>query len=79
MRIFLLRAFLSNSICGIVGLGLYAKKAKGMFFNVDVEQITTIAGNIVGQALTDSKEQYFKYPGPWTEQDRDVQTRKALA
>ena len=46
---------------------------------VDLEPITTIAENIMGQALTDSKEQDFKYLGSWTEQDRDIQTRKALA
>ena len=33
----------------------------------------------MGQALIDSKEQDFEYLGSWTEQDRDVQTRKALA
>ena len=31
------------------------------------------------QALTESKEQDFKYLGSWTEQSRDVQTRKAQA
>ena len=32
----------------------------------------------MGQALTDSKEQDFKYLRSWTEQDRDVQYRTAL-
>ena len=50
-----------------------------MFFNVDVELITTMAGHIVEQALMESKVQDFKYLGSWTEQDRDVQTRKAQA
>ena len=65
--------------CRRVGLGLNVKKTKGMFFNVDVEPITTIAGHKVEQALTESKEQDFKYLGSWTEQDGDVQTRKAQA
>ena len=62
--------------CGKVGLGLNVKKTKSMFFNVDVEPLTTIAGHKVEQALTESKEQDFKYLGSWTEQSRDVQTRK---
>ena len=62
-----------------MGLGLNVKKTKSMFFNVDVEPLTTIAGHKVEQTLTESKEQDFKYLGSWTEQSRDVQTRKAKA
>ena len=50
-----------------------------MFFNVEIELITTIARHKVEQALTESKEQDFKYLGSWSEQERDVQTRKAQA
>lgn len=62
-----------------MGIGLNCKKITGMFFNVDVELITTMTGHIVEQALMESKVQDFKYLGSWTEQDRDVQTRKAQA
>ena len=65
--------------CRRMGLVLNVKKTKGMFFNVDVEPITTIAGHKVEQALTESKVQDFKYLGSWTKQARDVQSRKALA
>ena len=65
--------------CSKVGLGLNVKKTKSMFFNVDVEPLTTIAGHKVEQALTESKGEDFKYLGSWTEQIRDVQTRKEQA
>ena len=42
------------------------KKTKAMFFDIEVEPITTIAGNRVEQASTDSKEQDFRYLGSWT-------------
>ena len=50
-----------------------------MFFNVDVEPISTIAGLEVEQTLNVFKEQSFKYLGSWTEKERDVQTRQAQA
>ena len=50
-----------------------------MFFNVDVSLLSTVAGEIVKQSLTESGEQDFKYLGSWSEQDRDINTRKALA
>ena len=56
-----------------------AKKTKGMTFNVDFETIQTLNGKDVGQALTESGEQDFKYLGSWSDQNRDLQTRKALA
>ena len=45
--------------CDKLSLVLKVKKTKDMFFNVGIEPITTIARNIVGQALNDSKEQDF--------------------
>ena len=65
--------------CKKVGLGLNVKKTKSMFFNVDVSLLSTVAGEIVKQSLTESGEQDFKYLGSWSEQDRDINTRKALA
>ena len=40
--------------------------------------IQTVSGEDVGQALTESGEQYFKYLGPWSDQNRDLQTSKTL-
>ena len=65
--------------CSKVGLGMNAKKTKGMTFNVDFETIQNLNGKDVGQALTESGEQDFKYLGSWSDQNRDLQTRKALA
>jgi len=65
--------------CGKVGLGINAKKTKGMVFNVDFEPIYTVAGKEVGQALTESGDQDFLYLGSWSDQFRDIQSRKALA
>ena len=50
-----------------------------MTFNVDFETIQTLIGNDVGQALTESGEQDLQYLGSWSDQNRDLQTRKALA
>ena len=65
--------------CKKVGLGLNVKKTKSMFFNVEVSLLSTVAGEIVKQALTESGDQDFKYLGSWSEQERDINTRKALA
>ena len=62
-----------------MGLGINAKKTKGMVFNVDFEPIHTVAGKEVGQALTESGDQDFIYLGSWSDQLRDIQSRKALA
>ena len=56
------------------------KKTKSMFLNSVFEIITTAEGNSVKQALTeDTKEQDFKYLGSWSEKERDINVRKALA
>ena len=34
----------------------------------------TVSGKEVGQALTESGDQDFKYLGSWSDQQRDVQT-----
>ena len=65
--------------CQKVGLGLNVKKTKNMFFNVEVSLLSTVAGEVVKQALTESGDQDFKYLGSWSEQERDINTRKALA
>ena len=53
--------------CSKVGLGMNAKKPKGMTFNVDFETIQTFA-------VIESGEQDFNTWG----QNRDLQTCKAL-
>ena len=50
-----------------------------MFFNVEVSLLSTVAGEVVKQALTESGDQDFKYLGSWSEQERDINTCKALA
>ena len=65
--------------CGKVGLGINAKKTKGMVFNQDYVSIQTVSGKSILQALTESGDQDFQYLGSWSDQPRDVQTRKALA
>ena len=65
--------------CKKVGLALNSSKTKAMYFNVDIEQLFTIDGNAIGQALTASGDQDFKYLGSWCDKDRDIHTRKALA
>ena len=65
--------------CKDVGLRLNVKKTKSMFYNAAVEDITTLDGEKVEQALLEDGEQDFKYLGSWVEQKRDIQTRKALA
>ena len=65
--------------CKKVGLGLNVKKTKSMFFNLEVSLLSTVAGEVVKQWLTESGDQDFKYLGSWSEQERDTNTRKALA
>ena len=56
------------------------KEEKTVFLNSVFEIITTTEGNSVKQALTeDTKEQDFKYLGSWSEKERDISVRKALA
>ena len=62
-----------------MGLELNVKETKSMFFNVEVSLLSTVAGEIVKQSLTESGDQDFKYLGSWSEQERDINTRKALA
>ena len=50
-----------------------------MVFNQDYESIQTVSGKSILQALTESGDQDFQYLGSWSDQPRDVQTRKALA
>ena len=65
--------------CRKVSLGLNAGKTKGMFFNIKFLPIFTTTGLEIRQALTESGDQDFKYLGSWSEQNRDIQTRKAMA
>ena len=66
--------------CLKIGLSMNGKKTKSMFLNSVFEIITTAEGNVVKQALTeDTKEQDFKYLGSWSEKERDISVRKALA
>ena len=65
--------------CRKVGLGLNASKTKGMFFNIEFTPMFTTTGHEIGQALTESGDQDFKYLGSWSDQCRDIQSRKALA
>ena len=47
--------------CGKVGLGLNAKKSKVMYFNVEKEDIETIDGKKIKQAIIEQLgEQDFK-------------------
>ena len=55
------------------------KKTKSIFFNVDVSVLSTVAGEVVKQSLTESGDQDLKCSGSWSKQDRDINTRKALA
>ena len=50
-----------------------------VYYPTDVSLLSTVAGEIVKQSLTESGDQDFKYLGSWSEQDRDINTRKALA
>ena len=43
-----------------MGLGLNVKKTKSMFFNVDVSLLSTVAGEVVKQSLTEFGDQDFK-------------------
>ena len=52
------------------------KKMKSMFLNVDVFLLSTVDDEVLKQSLTD---QNFRYLGSWSEQVRDINTRKALA
>ena len=63
--------------CRKVGLELNTKKS--MYFNTNIERIDTLDGNEIKQALTDTGNQDFKYLGSWSDQARDINTRKALA
>ena len=67
--------------CGKVGLSLNAKKTKAMFFNVQQEDIETIDGKKIKQAIVEETgEQDFKYLGSWVcSNERDINVRKALA
>ena len=48
-----------------------------MFFNVDVSLLLTVADEVVKQSLTESGDKDFKYLGSWSEQDTEINTRKA--
>ena len=50
-----------------------------MFFDVNVSLLSTVAGEVVKQSLTKTGDQDFKYLGSWNQQERDINTRKALA
>ena len=63
--------------CGKVGLGINAKKTKGMVFNVYFQPIYIVAGKEVGQALTESGNQDFLYLGSWSDRYKDIQLQKA--
>ena len=66
--------------CKKIGLRMNAKKTKSMFFNAAIEVIITDEGSNIKQALTDdTQEQDFKYLGSWSEKNRDINVRKALA
>ena len=65
--------------CRKVVLELNANKTEAMYFNTDIERINTIDGTEIKQAFTNTGDQDFKYLGCWCDQDRDINTRKALA
>ena len=65
--------------CRKEGLELNAKKTQAMFYNTDVAEIWTVDGTLIKKALTESKDQDFKYLGSWCEQSRDISTRKATS
>ena len=58
--------------CGKVGLGINAKKTKGMTFNIDFELILTVSRKEVGQAVTETGGQDLKYLGSWSDQKRNL-------
>ena len=60
--------------CGKVGLSLNAKKTKAVFFNVQQEDIETINGKKIKQAIVEETgEQYFKNLGSWVcLKERDI-------
>ena len=64
---------------GRVGLKLNTKKTKAMFFNTPPTTIQTLEEKSIGQAITESGKQDFKYLGSWCDQTNDLHTRKALA
>ena len=63
---------------GRVALKLNTKKTKAMFFNTPPTTIQTLEGKSIGQAITESGKQDFKYLGSWCDQTNDLHTRKAL-
>ena len=64
---------------GRVSLKLDTKKTKAMFFNTPPATIQTLERKSIGQAITESCKQDFKYLGRWCDQTNDLHTRKALA
>ncbi len=67
--------------CEKIGLGLNSKKTKSMFYNVTPEDIETIDGKLIKQAIVEAtEEQDFKYLGNWVDSmERDINVRKAMA
>ena len=65
--------------CKKVGLTINAEKTKAVFYNVEIEPMHTLDGIVIKQALTENGDQDFKYLGCWSDKDRDIRTRKALA
>ena len=65
--------------CRKVGLELNGKKTEVIYHNHDIKPLSTIDGTQIKQALTDRGEQDCKYLGCWNCQEREIQTRKALA
>ena len=49
--------------CEAVGLRLNSGKTKAMYFNTDIAPLMNLMNEPIGQALTDSEEQDFKYLG----------------
>ena len=65
--------------CKGVGLGLNSSNTKTMYINTEVETLKNEEHDEIGQALTESGDQDFKYLGSWCNKERDIATRKALA
>ena len=65
--------------CRKVGLELNDKKTEAMYFNNPISPISTVDGTPIKQAKTECGDQDCKYLGCWSCQDREIQTRKALA
>lgn len=66
--------------CNAVGLHINAPKTKFMSFNIPEEfELKLGDGTVIGRALTEKKEQDFKYLGSWMDtSSKDLKIRKAL-